>query len=84
MLPFLTACATHYAPVKIVAPPLDLPDAALTAPCSVANGDPDTNKALVQELLHTRRQRNDCAAKVDGVRAWRKGAVDRDAATPKQ
>ena len=77
MLPFLAACGTHYAPVKPVPAPLDVPDGALVAPCDVRNGDPETNKALISEVLHTRRQRNDCAAQVDGLRSWRSDALKR-------
>jgi hypothetical protein len=54
-----------------------LPDAALVAPCDRSNGDVPTNGDLADELNRARRQRNDCAAQVDGVRQWRADALKR-------
>ncbi len=57
--------------------PLDVPDAELVAECDRANGDPLTNLALANELNHTRRQRDDCAARMDAIRKWREDAIRR-------
>jgi hypothetical protein len=38
--------------------------------------------ALAKELTHTRKQRDDCAAKVDAVRTWRTNAVKRASPPP--
>lgn len=73
-------CGRHYAPVKTTRPPADVPDAALVAPCDKTDGDPTTNLALALELNHVRRQRDDCAAQVDGMRQWRADALKRAAA----
>ena len=74
----LSACAAHLAPpAEYKAPPADVPDAALVAPCDRAEADPATNGELASELNHTRRQRNDCADRMDGVRQWRSDALKR-------
>lgn len=62
-----------------MAAPADVPDAALVAPCDTADGDPATNGALIAELAHVRRQRNDCAAQIDATRQWRTDALRRAA-----
>lgn len=77
LLLFLTACGKPYEPVKSTPAPLDVPDAALVAPCDTSEEDPAVNVALALELARTRRQRDDCAAKVDGVAQWRKDAIQR-------
>ena len=78
MLPFLASCGTHYAPIRSANDtPADVPDAALVAPCDTAETDPATNTALALELSVTRRQRGDCAARMDGVRQWRTDALRR-------
>lgn len=82
VLSSLTACGAPYAPIKLGAPPPpDLPDAALVVPCDTAEGDPATVGQLADELTHTRKQRDDCAARMGGVASWRAGAIKR-AATP--
>lgn len=78
----LAGCAKPYAPIETSRPPLDLPDAALVAPCDTSEGDPATNGQLVEELNTTRRQRDDCAAQVDGIRQWRSDAIRRHEETP--
>ena len=77
MLLFLSGCGTHYAPIKIDPAPLDVPDAGLVQPCDRADSDPVTNGALANELAHARRQRNDCADRMDGVGKWRVDALAR-------
>ena len=74
---FLAGCATRYTPIKPVPMPPDLPDASLVQPCDVTNVDTPTNGALAIELVHARRQRDDCAAKVDAIRQWRTDASAR-------
>lgn len=78
----LTACAQHYAPVEPIPTPPDLPDAALVQPCDTAETDPATVGALGAELTHTRRQRDDCSAKVDGLAKWRGDAIKRATVKP--
>lgn len=73
----LTACAGHYATPSLDAAPADVPDAALVQPCDRANADPATNEQLATEAAHNRRQRDDCADRMDGVAAWRAHALDR-------
>jgi len=51
----------------------------LVTPCDTANADPTTNQELVNELIHNRKQRDDCAARVDGVATWRTQALARAA-----
>lgn len=64
-------------PVKGIATPPDLPEASLVAACDTSERDPATNDALADELAATRKQRDDCASKVDGVRQWRGDAIKR-------
>lgn len=52
---------------------------ALVAPCDRADGDPATVGALTNELIHVRKQRNDCADRMDGVAKWRADALKRAA-----
>ena len=78
----LAACAPRYAPVKSTPPPADVPDAALVSPCDRANGDPETNAALALETAHTRKQRDDCADRMDGIRQWRDDALRRASIVP--
>lgn len=73
----LAACGKPYAPVKPIPRPADVPDAALVEPCDTFERDPVDNAALADELAATRKQRDDCAAKVDGTRQWRKDAIRR-------
>ncbi len=74
----LSACAARYTPVQPAPPPVaDVPDAALVTPCDIFDGDPVTNIALVTELTHVRRQRNDCAAAVAALAQWRTDALRR-------
>lgn len=73
----LAGCGKDYAPVKSTPSPLDVPDAALVAPCDTTNGDPATNVALALELARTRRQRDDCSSQVDGLGKWRQDAIQR-------
>jgi hypothetical protein len=81
---FLAACGAHYAPLKLGAPPpADVPDAALVAPCDRANADPATNLAMSIELNHNRKQRDDCASRMDGVAQWRADALKRADAAAK-
>jgi hypothetical protein len=47
------------------------------APCDRANGDVAVNGDLVEELAKTRRQRDDCGDRMDGVRQWRGDAIKR-------
>jgi hypothetical protein len=63
--------------VKYASRPADLPDAALVAPCDTSDRDVPTNGDLADELNRTRRQRNDCATNVDGLRQWRADALKR-------
>jgi hypothetical protein len=46
-------------------------------PCDTSERDPIDNAALADELAATRKQRDDCAAKVDGSRQWRTDAIKR-------
>lgn len=55
----------------------DLPDANLVAPCDTRDAAVRDNGDLAQELPRVRRQRNDCAAQVDGLRRWRGEAAQR-------
>lgn len=71
----LTACGKPYVPAKSTPAPADVPDAALVAPCDQTNADPATNVALALELAHARKQRDDCAAQVQGIGQWRKDAL---------
>ncbi len=64
-------------PVKSVPRPADVPDAALVEPCDTTESDPVDNGALADELIATRKQRDDCAAKVEGNRQWRADAIKR-------
>lgn len=57
----------------------DLPDAALVQPCDTTERPATVNGDLVDELSRTRRQRNDCAAQVEGSAQWRRDAVKRAA-----
>lgn len=75
----LQACAGHYKPIDPTPAPIDVPDAALVAPCDVSEADPATNGTLINELTHTRKQRDDCATRMDGVRKWRTDATARAA-----
>jgi len=54
-----------------------LPDAALVQPCDTTERPAATNGDLVDELGRTRRQRNDCAAQVEGMAQWRVDAAKR-------
>ena len=74
---FLSGCARGYQPVKPTPAPADVPDAALVAPCDQSEVDPMTNRELANELAHTRRQRDECAGRMDGVRQWRAKALER-------
>lgn len=76
----LAACEKPYVPVKSTPAPADVPDAALVAPCDTTNTDPATNVALALELAHARKQRDDCAAQVQGLSQWRKDALLRASA----
>lgn len=58
----------------------DLPDESLVAPCDTTERPIEVNGDFVEELNRTRRQRNDCAAQVDGTRQWRRDAAKRAAA----
>ena len=62
----------------------DLPDESLVTPCDTTEKAVEVNADLVDELNRTRRQRNDCAAQVDGVRQWRRDAAKRAADRNKQ
>lgn len=53
---------------------------ALVTPCDRTNGDPATNGQLVQEVINVRKQRDDCADRMDGVAKWRSDAAARYAA----
>lgn len=81
----LTACGGRSdAPIEIGYRPADVPDAAIVAPCDRTERDFATNGAMVDELAVTRKQRNDCASKIDGVRQWRSNAIKRaEALAPK-
>lgn len=57
----------------------DLPDEGLVAPCDTSERPIAVNGDMVDELNRTRRQRNDCAAQVDGTRQWRRDAAKRTA-----
>jgi hypothetical protein len=63
-------------------PPADVPDADLVAPCDRANGDPADNVQLANETAHNRKQRDDCADRMDGVRQWRSDALARAKVKP--
>jgi len=60
-----------------------VPDAALVVPCDRANADPATNLALSIELGRARRQRDDCADRMDGLATWRADALKRADAAAK-
>jgi hypothetical protein len=70
------------APTSFERPPADVPDASLVAPCDTSEDDPATNGDLANELNRTRRQRDDCAGRMDGVRQWRSDAIKRAEAKP--
>jgi hypothetical protein len=65
--------------IEYRSPPVDVPDGALMAPCERSETDPATNAALATELSRTRRQRDDCADRMDGVARWRADALKRAA-----
>ena len=70
ILPFLLlliGCSTATQPQLST----NLPDAALVAPCDVANAQVTTTEEIVAALLHTRTQRDECAAQVAALAAWR-------------
>jgi hypothetical protein len=46
-------------------------------PCDRNESGVAVNGDLVEELAKTRRQRNDCADRMDGVRQWRGDAIKR-------
>ncbi len=73
----LAGCGKPYAPAQSTPRPADVPDAALVEPCDTAERDPETNAVLADELAVTRKQRDDCAVRMDGVRQWRKDAIKR-------
>jgi hypothetical protein len=58
-------------------PPADVPNAELVAPCDTSDNATPTNGDLADELARNRGQRNDCAARMDGVRTWREHAIQR-------
>ena len=82
----LTACGASLKRTAIAPapPPADVPNADLVAACDTSNNDTPTNGAMADELARTRGQRNDCAARMDGVRQWRTDAIRRaaEAAAP--
>lgn len=51
-----------------------LPDASLVQPIDRNEAQISTNEDLIEELLNTRRQRDVCAARIDGLRQWRESA----------
>ena len=75
----LTACAKPYTAIDLLPPPADVPDAALVVACDTAEGDPLTNLAVANELINTRKQRDDCAARVAAIARWRADALTRAA-----
>lgn len=77
----LTACGGrfHPRPIEYRAPPADVPDAALVAPCDVSDNPTPTNGDLAEELNRNRGQRNDCATRMVGVGQWRTDAIRRAA-----
>lgn len=79
----LTACAGRLpAPTEYKRPPADVPDASLVAPCDTSEQDIPTNGDMANELNRTRRQRDDCAGRMDGVRQWRSDAIKRAETAP--
>lgn len=74
-----TRPAVEYEPA-----PLDLPDAALVAPCDTSERPVAVNGDLAEELNHTRAQRDECAGRMDGVRQWRSDAIRRAEDLPKR
>jgi hypothetical protein len=77
----LTACGPSLKRTAIApaTPPADVPNADLVAPCDTSNNPVATNGALADELARNRGQRDDCAARMDGVRQWRTDAIRRAA-----
>lgn len=75
----LAACAGRSNGIEYADRPADVPEASLVAPCDTTEGDPATNGDLANELNRTRRQRDDCAGRMDGVRQWRSDAIKRAA-----
>jgi hypothetical protein len=77
----LTACGGRYhpRPIEYRAPPADVPDAALVAPCDTSDNPTPTNGEMADELARNRGQRNDCATRMGGVAQWRADAIRRAA-----
>lgn len=65
--------------VEFHRPPADVPDAALVVPCDRSEQPIATNGQMAEELNRTRRQRNDCADRMDGVRQHRTDELRRAA-----
>lgn len=51
-------------------------------PCDRTENGVAVNGDLVQELAHTRSQRDECADRMDGVRTWRGKAIERGGDKP--
>jgi len=49
-------------------------------PCDRSEQPIATNGEMADELTRTRRQRDDCADRIDGVRQWRGDALKRSEA----
>lgn len=60
----------------------DLPDASLVAPCDTSKRPVTLNEDMPSELSRTRKSLGECAAKVDALADWRKGAAKRGEKEP--